>query len=492
MTCRNQGGMTSQGFSSMTSRVKPAAARRIAVIGGGLSGALVSLALLREAAPADIVIYEPAAEIGPGLAYGAAAPWHLLNVIATRASLYKDNPDHWWRWAREHGPRLGWPDTAAATGADYLPRRLFGHYVVAELDSARQHRKDLRLVHHRSAAADIVLRDDAFVVTDADGSVAHFDAVVLATGAPVTPKLDLPGLSEARMQGWWFDNPWDLTALARIAPDEPVLILGSALTMADAVLTLDRQGHRGPIHVLSRHGIVPVARHEQPVLPTGISRDDSVLSLSHLLQRLRRAVHIHGSARWQGVFEGLRNSTNDLWVALPPETQQRFMRHLKGLWDAHRFRMPPTTAARLDELRQRGQLQFHKGSLQQLRGQGEGIAVQYRPRGTSRREALTVSAIIDCTGPWQPETDWAGRLQGRLRASGLLTAAPCGVGYAATPQGAVCNAAGKIVDGFYLIGPVLRGPLLETTAISELRGQADALARRLLPDRADLQLRDRA
>jgi len=484
--------MISQGFSSMTSRVKPAGARRIAVIGGGLSGALVSLALLRETIPAEVVIYEAASEIGAGLAYGAAAPWHLLNVIATRASLYKDDLDHWWRWAREHGPRLGWPETAAATGADYLPRRLFGHYVVAELDSARQRRKDLRLVHHRSAAADIVLSDGTFAVTDTHGGVADFDSVVLATGAPLMPKFDLPGQAEARLQHRWFDNPWDLVALGRIPPDQPVLVLGSALTMADTVLTLAMQGHRGPIHVLSRHGIVPVARHEQPVLPSGISSDDSMLPLSHLLQRLRRAVHIHGSARWQGVFEGLRNNTNDLWVALPPETQRRFMRHLKGLWDAHRFRMPPTTAARLDDLRQRGQLQFHKGSLQQLRGQGEGVAVLYRPRSSSSRETLTVSAIIDCTGPWQPEADWAGRLQDRLLASGLLTAAPCGIGYAATPQGAVCNAAGKIVDGLYLIGPLLRGPLLETTAISELRGQADALARRLLPDRADLQLRDRA
>jgi uncharacterized NAD(P)/FAD-binding protein YdhS len=475
----------------MTPRMMSTGRRRIAVIGGGLSGALVSLALLRAAAPAEVVIYEPATEIGPGLAYGAAAPWHLLNVIATRASLYQDDPDHWWRWACEHGPNLGWPGTSAAIGMDYLPRRLFGHYVVAELDRARQHGSDLRLLHHRSAAADIILSDGGFAVTDAGGGLADFDAVVLATGAPLSPKFELPGQAEIRMHGQWFDNPWDIVALGRVSRSEPVLILGSALTMADTVLTLAMQAHHGPIHVLSRHGIVPVARHEQPVLPSGISSDDSTMQLTHLLQRLRLAVRVHGSTRWQGVFEDLRNRTNDLWVVLPPETQRRFMRHLKGLWDAHRFRMPPATAAQLDELRQRGQLQFHKGSLQQLYRHDGRIAAQYRPRGRAGSETLAVSAIIDCTGPRQPEVDWAGRLHDRLLTSGLLARAPCGVGYAATPQGTVRDAAGKVVHGLYLLGPLLRGPLLETTAISELRAQADALARRLSPEQADL-LQDRA
>ncbi|MFN3401020.1 MAG: hypothetical protein ACK4Z4_11840, partial [Ferrovibrio sp.] len=75
---------------------------------------------------------------------------------------------------------------------------------------------------------------------------------------------------------------------------------------------------------------------------------------------------------------------------------------------------------------------------------------------------------------------------------GLLAQAPCGVGYAATPDGAVLGQAGKAVNGLHLIGPLLRGPLLESTAISELRGQADALAQRLSPDRLNFLLQDRA
>ncbi len=458
------------------------ARRRIAIIGGGVSGAALLLALLRDGSAIDAVVYEPEVEIGPGLAYGAAAPWHLLNVVATRASLYAEDPDHWWRWAREHGPGLGWPETATASAGDYLPRRLFGHYVVQELDAARRRPGPVRVLHHRTAAADIVVAEDTgVVVTDAEGRAAQFETVVLATGAPSSPHFDLPGLPDIRRQWNWIDDPWDLPLLAKIPRDEAVLFVGSALTMADTVLSLARQNHRGPIHVLSRHGVVPAARHEQPRLPTGISADDSVLPVSQLLHRLRRAVQIHGLTNWQGVFEGLRGCTNDLWTGLPPEAQRRFMRHLKALWDAHRFRMPPSTAQVLERMRLDGQLRFHKGSLQRLvqRGNG-GIGVDYRPRGHASSHVLSVAAVIDCTGPRRPEIDWAGQLMARMLTLGLLAKAPCGVGIHATPQGEVIDGTGRIVPGLHLIGPPLRGTLLESTAISDIRTQANGLAARLV------------
>lgn len=473
----------------MTPGTTSPARRRIAIIGGGVSGAALLLALLRQAQALEVVVYEPEAEIGPGLAYGAAAPWHLLNVVATRASLYADDPDHWWRWARTHGPALGWPETAEAGPEDYLPRRLFGHYVAQELDAARRQPGPVRVLHHRTPAADIDAGGSGgVIVADAEGRAAQFDTAVLATGAPSSPHFDLPGLSEIRRQWNWIDDPWDLPLLAKIPRDEPVLIVGSALTMADTVLSLGRQDHRGPIHVLSRHGVVPVARHEQPTLPTGISADDAVLPVSQLLHRLRRAVQIHGQEKWQGVFEGLRDCTNDLWTSLPPEAQRRFMRHLKALWDAHRFRMPPTTAATLDQMRCAGQIRFHKGSLQRLVPRsGGGIGIEYRPRGHASSHVLSVAAIVDCTGPRRPETDWAGHLLDRMLARGLLTKAACGVGLQATPQGAVLADSGSVVPGLHLIGPVLRGTLLESTAISEIRIQADALAVQLAQSNAELR-----
>ena len=72
---------------------------RIAIIGGGLSGASILIGLLRSPHHRRLVItvFEPREVLGTGIAYGDAAPWHLLNVVANRASLEPDDPDHWWK-----------------------------------------------------------------------------------------------------------------------------------------------------------------------------------------------------------------------------------------------------------------------------------------------------------------------------------------------------------------------------------------------------------
>ena len=67
---------------------------RIAIIGGGASGALMALHLAR-ALPlggAEITVIEPAEEVGRGLAYSTDDPEHLLNVRVANMSAFADQP----------------------------------------------------------------------------------------------------------------------------------------------------------------------------------------------------------------------------------------------------------------------------------------------------------------------------------------------------------------------------------------------------------------
>jgi len=108
----------------------PAAARRptVAVIGGGFSGTLLALHLLRRCpASARIVLIERHGQFGRGPAYATGNPNHLLNVPAARMSAFHDQPGHFVEWLRRQ------PAGEALVAQGFVPRRLFGAYVRHQL-----------------------------------------------------------------------------------------------------------------------------------------------------------------------------------------------------------------------------------------------------------------------------------------------------------------------------------------------------------------------
>src|SRR5690349_20718757 len=86
--------------------------KTIAIIGGGFSGAALTINLLRRAtAPLRIVLIERKPPFGGGVAYGTKSPDHLLNVPADQMGLWPEEPDHFVRWLREHSDKEGVPDS---------------------------------------------------------------------------------------------------------------------------------------------------------------------------------------------------------------------------------------------------------------------------------------------------------------------------------------------------------------------------------------------
>jgi uncharacterized NAD(P)/FAD-binding protein YdhS len=89
---------------------------KIAIVGGGASGALQALHLA-EAGLSDVTLIERARPPGRGVAYSTLRPEHLLNVSARRMSAFAHDPDHFSRWfGQRHG---GGPE-------DFAPRMVYG------------------------------------------------------------------------------------------------------------------------------------------------------------------------------------------------------------------------------------------------------------------------------------------------------------------------------------------------------------------------------
>ncbi len=232
----------------------------ILIIGGGLSGTMLAVQLLRLPGQRRILIIEPRAELGRGEAYSAVELGHTLNGNAARMSVDPDNPDDLTQWLTAHIAAGGWPESAEQNvpiSELFPPRGLFGVYVQQRLAEARVvgARHGSTVEHVRAEVVDLQTDADSVQLTLNDGQHLNGAFAVLATGmfpAARTPQKDSSGLNAAAL------DPWDVAAMRQLDPQSTVLIIGSGLTMVDAVVSLEQAGHRGPIDVFSRHGLLPM------------------------------------------------------------------------------------------------------------------------------------------------------------------------------------------------------------------------------------------
>ncbi|MCR6644350.1 MAG: FAD/NAD(P)-binding protein [Terricaulis sp.] len=423
-------------------------ARRIAIIGGGFSGAAVAAALLRQGPRCPhIVLIEQEKRFGPGLAYGAAADGHLLNIQAANISARADAPDDFSHWLARGRRR--------DQSARFAPRRLYGAYLENMLhNAARQNRGALTRL--RGKAESCRRENEHWRVTLACGRAVEAHAVVLAPGAP-------PARAPRPFAADDLIGAWDAKAQARIG-DGDVLMLGTGLTMMDVATALARKRRHGVIYALSRRGLTP--RDHAP------AEDGAALDLP--LELSAALALVRAQKDWRTAIDALRADTPALWARLGLARQQRFLRHLRPWWDVCRHRAAPETAARFAALAAEGRVRVLAGNVIAAERQGRHWRVRYRPRGERAAQSLDVAAAINCTGP-----DFSGAPQGLLRQvleEGFARAPANGLGLEVDADMRVCDAAGQAQPDLYLIGPLALGMYWESTAVPELRAQAAAIA----------------
>ena len=114
----------------------PQARRTLAIVGGGFSGALLALKLNRTRPDWRVVVVEASSRPGRGLAYGACAPSHLLNVPVARmqtglSPAYGD----WLAGRPEMAEALA--ESGGEMSAAFSPRVLWGQYLQLLVAAAR-------------------------------------------------------------------------------------------------------------------------------------------------------------------------------------------------------------------------------------------------------------------------------------------------------------------------------------------------------------------
>jgi uncharacterized NAD(P)/FAD-binding protein YdhS/predicted metal-dependent enzyme (double-stranded beta helix superfamily) len=448
---------------------RPGPRPTIVVVGGGAAGALTAIHLAPAGSSARVVLVERATRVARGIAFGTPSLAHLLNVPAARMSAFDDDPDHFFRWARA---RLG-PELPADS---FLPRQFYGDYLAELLDDRCSRTRRYPIERVKATATDVVTDTERPCVRLADGTSIAADFVVLALGH--SPPRD-PSVREGSafyQSRRYTRSPWTDGALAAIAPDADVLLLGMGLTMFDVAMDLRWRGHFGRIHALSRHGLMPRRHASEPLRDSGGPPPEYWLSVAPrarvLLRALRSACEL-ADADWRVVVDSLRGLTPRLWAAATERERRRFLSHLRTYWDVHRHRAPSEVEDEIMRFVNEGYLLTHAGRLRAWSEDPGGVTA------VLERGEIRASHVVNCTGPESDVRSSSDPLVRALLDRGLIVRDALGLGVVTTEDGALVHAGGAASTRLFTIGTWRRAALWESVAVPELRAQASGLAQLL-------------
>ncbi|MHA7848499.1 FAD/NAD(P)-binding protein [Serratia sp. D1N4] len=444
----------------------------VVVIGGGFSGTALAIHLARLATgPLNITLVEPRPVPGQGVAYSTTEPSHRINVPASRMQLSGAEQGDFERWYCEQEAYYQDPAALSADGALYPRRELFGRYVAWHFSQAAL-QDGITLRHLQDRAVAIASGQ----VLTASGEHLKADVVVLAVSHPppalpglLGPLADHPGI---------IANPWQVSRFDDIAPDASVAIIGSGLTMADVVASLDDRGHHGPILAFSRRGLLPRPNlsGDYPDWSGDYQRHD-ITRIRQWLRLIRRDIHqatLQGIP-WQKVMDEVRSHGQSIWQHLPLEQQQRFLHHLRSWWDVHRYRIAPQVADMLDRRWQKGQLEVRAARLLAATADGNRLTLTLGLRGGKRLQRQ-VEHLIVTTGPAHSTLASSQELFQSLTQIGAIQPDPLGLGLLVNEHSQAIDRGGRANSRLLVVGPAARGYFGELMGLPQVADHALAVA----------------
>lgn len=438
----------------------------IAIVGAGFCGTLVAVHLLKSRKPLNLYLIDKNGSFAAGIAYSTVEPHHYLNVPAGAMSAFPDLPAHFCQWLRAHG-------FADYDAASFVPRFVFHRYLHNLLQTALHSASTLNLI--KAEALEAIKEGEKLEILLSNGETISSDALVIATGIPaaksLSQSLGAEGI-EGYTQNVWQPAPNSLLAmtdLSHLSADTHVAVIGSGLTMADALMTLFTRGFKGHAIILSKHGWISEAhRNAFPPFPPFINLDhlpETTIGLFRLVRaKLQEARKL--GIDWRPVIDSLRTFTPGIWAKLPAAEKKKFLRHVYSIWNRHRHRLPPQTAHRIAKAQAIGKIGLLKGRFVFLERKQNGFQITYQAEG--QNHTFQAEHVINCTGLDYSSIKKDAFLR-QLCENDLAALDELNLGLRWASQGPV-----------YILGALLFGERFETIAVPELRQQAAQIAHSIL------------
>lgn len=452
--------------------------KTLVIVGAGFSGVATAAQILRSGCTnLHIILINRTRAMARGLAYGTNSPLHLLNASVGKMSALDDVPEDFLRFCKSRHYDV--------EPTSYVSRSLYGSYLNDVLDSAERFNPGVQLSRIVAQVTQVQPYGDGAQLKLSDGRTLEADHVILAFGN--FPPADCCNLNKTLRPETYAHDPWEPPTCLASDPAAAVLLIGTGLTAVDMALQLVQKGHRGPIHLLSRRGLLPLGHLQEAIAPLSAPVHLGRGSPRQLMATLRKRVKAHQlqGGDWRAVVDSLRPWVQKLWSAMDTAQQRQFLRHVQPWWDVHRHRLAPATFEHFQHYLDNGQLTIHAGRLINVALLGEGLIVDFRRRSDQATESLKVGRIINCTGPNLDIQRVESPLVNNLLKQGLISAAPCGFGIQVDEQLCVLDQQYQPIPWLSYVGPMLKAQYWEATAVPELRRFSIKLATRVTTLLAD-------
>lgn len=446
----------------------------IAIIGGGLSGAAVAYHLAERSAVAAITVFEPRGTLGAGLAYGTLDPAHRINVPAAKMNLIPGDDRHFTDWILRTDAVADDPEVLADDGQMYVRRSVFGRYVN---DHLRPWIANRRIVHAKAYVTSIERSGERWRIKTDTGSSTFADIVVLATTHPLP---EVPHILAQALKGnsRLIANSYDPHALNNIASDARVTIIGTGLTMADVVASLDNRGHRGPINAISRRGLLPRGHAPNLYQAFGEFVRTPPLSTVELLHEIRRTIENAQAldVPWQAVIDAVRAQAGTFWPTMPIEERSRLVRHLRPYWDVHRFRIAPQIENILARRKSEGIFAVHAGTVIGAEAHDDHIVLSILERRARSPSQHETDYVVITTGPAHGRIIETEPHLSTLAQAGWIQPDRLRLGIWCNTHGRAISRSGGVVQNLLISGPLARGTFGELMGLPQVTDYAHAIA----------------
>ncbi len=435
----------------------------LVIIGGGCSAVALIEALSKSAPSTQIAVVEPRNTLGLGVAYGTELDSHILNVPAEHMGINSLNPRGFLEWSQRHATDI--------SEKDFVSRRVFGGYLASIIDDARSRGVDIR--HFKTRAKGIKKRDNDYCISLEDGQSILASRLVIATGHEPTAHPISSFDNQAAPQ---FRNPWILSSYADIGPREEVVILGSGLSALDVIVALNVQGHQGHITCISRRGLLPMPHASYSPWDWVVPERLITMSLRSLMRTVREEV-VRATAAgsdWRAVIDALRPYNADIWRSLSLPDQRRFLRHLRPYWEVIRHRAPAHVCDMLSRMSQAGRFSVQRGRISDLMVSEGAVRIGFG------MQELVSRVVFNCIGASSLSPSKLPSFIRTLIDSRLAKIDPHTLGISCDRSGFVLDPDGKPHTTLAVIGPLRRGSDWESSAVREIREQANVLSQHLV------------